>query len=60
MAGIISDSPSMKAPDVGSSSKLQTNVGSGSRPTRGSTTTPTSAPENQRTLDRDPPAGALK
>lgn len=48
----------VKAPPQ-SSSKLDTSVGSGSRP--GNTRFPidSSAPSNPRTLDRDPPGGWL-
>lgn len=48
----------VKAPSQ-SSAKMDTSVGSGSRP--GMTRMPieSSAPENPRMLDRDPPAGWL-
>jgi hypothetical protein len=51
-------SGTVKAPPQ-SSAKLNTSVGSGSRP--GTTRMPieSSAPSNARTLDRDPPAGWL-
>lgn len=51
-------SGSTKAPPQ-SSAKMDTSVGSGSRP--GSVRYPidSSAPSNPHTLDRDPPAGAL-
>lgn len=50
--GIISPSPSMKAPDAGTSASQNTSVGSGSRPTASKYKTDTSAPENPRTLGR--------
>jgi hypothetical protein len=57
--GIISKSPTMTPTNTGSSKPQNTAVGSGSRPTAGKTMTPTSAPENAKTLGRDP-GGALK
>jgi hypothetical protein len=59
MAGILGNSPAMKSTDVGTSMPQKTAVGSGSRPTEGKTTTPTSAPEQPHTLGRDV-AGSLK
>jgi hypothetical protein len=53
-----SDKGAMKAPSQ-SSAKLNTSVGSGSRPGTSRHTIDTSAPMNPRTLDRDPPSGAL-
>jgi len=43
-----------------SSSVIKPGTGSGHGVKGGSTKTPTSAPGNQRTLDRNPPKGALK
>jgi len=54
---MISKSPTLKAPPQ-SSSKMSTNVGSGSRPTTSRFPIKTSAPENPRTLGRETP-GAL-
>lgn len=53
-----SDSGAMKAP-AQSSSKLNTSVGSGSRPGNSKVMIDTSAPKDARTLDRRPPSGAL-
>lgn len=49
----------VKAP-AQSSSKLDTSVGSGSRPGHTSMPIESSAPSNPHTLDRNPPPGALK
>lgn len=55
---IIKNSPSM--PQMkGSSMPQNTAVGSGSRPTMSKTETMTSAPDNAKTLGRDP-GGSLK
>lgn len=58
-----SDSGGMKAPKQ-SSSKLDTSVGSGSRPGNSKFMIPTSSPMNARTLDRAPfgsePLGGTK
>ena len=43
-----------------SSSVIKPGTGSGSRPMGGSTKTPTSAPMDTKTLDRNPPKGSLK
>ena len=60
MSGILGNSPAMKHPQTGGDSMPQkTAVGSGSRPTEGKTTTPTSAPMEPKTLGRDTP-GSLK
>lgn len=56
--GIISDSPTMKAPK-GTSAPQNTSVGGGSRPTSSKIKTDTSAPDNAMTLGRAPP-GYLK
>lgn len=56
--GIISKSPAMPQ-EKGTSSPQNTSVGSGSRPTPSTFKTKTSAPENPRTLGRDP-GGSLK
>lgn len=56
--GIISDSPTMKAPKQ-SSAAQNTSVGSGSRPTASSIKIPTSAPSEPATLGRAT-KGALK
>ena len=53
-----SDSGGMKAP-AQSSSKLNTSVGSGSRPGTSKFMIPTSHPMDPYTLDRDPPKGWL-
>ena len=55
---IISKSPTIAHPK-GSSSKLSTNVGSGSRPTASKIKIATSAPESPQTLGRAT-SGALK
>ena len=52
------DTPTMKAPGQ-SSAKLNTSVGSGSRPGTSRFPIMTSSPMNARTLDRDPPKGWL-
>lgn len=54
--GIISDSPTMKAPKQ-TSAPQNTAVGGGSRPTASKMEIPTSAPSNGATLDRTPPKG---
>lgn len=54
--GIISDSPTMKAPKQ-TSAQQNTSVGGGSRPTASKIKTETSAPSNAATLDRTPPSG---
>lgn len=56
--GIISDSPTIKAPKQTSAAQ-NTSVGSGSRPTASSVKINTSAPSDPQTLGRAP-AGALK
>ena len=56
---MLGKSPSLKAPEVGTSTPQKTAVGSGSRPTDGKTTTPSSAPMDPKTLGRDV-AGSLK
>lgn len=56
--GIISDSPTLKAPKE-TSAPQNTAVGSGSRPTPSKMKTETSAPTEPYTLGRAP-AGALK
>ena len=55
---IISKSPTMMEPK-GSSAPQNTSVGSGSRPTSSKMPIMTSAPDNAKTLGRDP-GGALK
>lgn len=50
---------SVKAP-AQSSNKLNTSVGSGSRPGTVKMPIESSAPSDPHTLDRKPPAGALK
>lgn len=52
------DSGAMKAP-AQSSSKLNTSVGSGSRPGNSKMEIPTSHAKDAHTLDRNPPAGWL-
>ena len=60
MSGILGNSPTLKNSQTGGDSMPQkTAVGSGSRPTNGKTTTPTSAPMEPKTLGRDV-AGSLK
>lgn len=56
--GIISNSPSMPQPK-GTSAAQGTAVGSGSRPTKSSKPIMSSAPDNAKTLGRDP-GGSLK
>lgn len=56
--GIISDSPSIKAPKQ-TSADQNTSVGSGSRPTPSENKTPSSAPSDPETLGRATP-GYLK
>lgn len=56
--GIISDSPTLKAPKQTSAAQ-NTSVGSGSRPTASSVKIPTSAPDDPQTLGRAP-SGYLK
>lgn len=59
MAGPLgTDTPTMKHPPQ-SSSKLNTNVGSGSRPGSSKFPIATSSPSDAYTLDRDPPKGYL-
>ena len=61
MAGALGTPP--KGSDKGdmrSSAPQSTAVGSGSRPGAAKVPIMTSAPADQRTLDRDPPAGWLK
>ena len=53
-----SDTPTMKHPPQ-SSSKLNTSVGSGSRPGTSRFPIETSSPMDAHTLDRDPPKGWL-
>lgn len=52
-------SGTVKAPPQ-SSAKMDTSVGGGSRPGSVRYPTESSAPSNPHTLDRNPPAGALK
>ena len=52
------DTSTMKAP-AQSSSKLNTSVGSGSRPGTSKFPIPTSSPTDAYMLDRDPPKGWL-
>lgn len=52
------DTSTMKAPSQ-SSSKLNTSVGSGSRPGMSRMPIATSSPIDAYTLDRNPPSGAL-
>lgn len=52
--GILSKSPSMPQ-EKGSSAKQNTEVGSGSRPTKSMYPLPTSAPTEPHTLGRSPP-----
>lgn len=58
MSKIFSDSPAMPQ-EKGSSMSQGTSTGSGSRPTKGMTMTPSSAPTDPHGLGRKP-AGALK
>lgn len=53
-----SDTPTMKHP-AQSSSKLNTSVGSGSRPGMSRMPIETSSPKDAYMLDRDPPRGWL-
>lgn len=53
-----SDTPTMRAPGQ-SSAKLNTSVGSGSRPGTSKMKIETSSPMDAYTLDRNPPSGAL-
>jgi hypothetical protein len=61
MAGPLGSDPkgTVDAP-AQSSAKLDTSVGSGSRPGGSKFKIDSSAPANPRTLDRDPPSGWLK
>lgn len=61
MAGPLGTNPAgtVKAPSQ-SSAKLDTSVGSGSRPGSSRFPIDSSAPSNPHTLDRSPPSGALK
>jgi hypothetical protein len=52
------DTPTMKAPSQ-SSAKLNTSVGSGSRPGTSRFPIETSSPKDPYMLDRDPPKGWL-
>ncbi len=56
---IISDSPTLKPMDKGTSRPQDTSVGSGSRPTPSQIKIPTSAPSEPHDLGRAPP-GWLK
>lgn len=59
MAGPLgTDTTTMKAPSQ-SSAKLNTSVGSGSRPGSSKFPIDTSSPMDAYTLDRNPPSGAL-
>ena len=62
MAGALGTKPagSMGTGDTRSSKAQNTAVGSGSRPGAASVPIATTAPSDQRTMDRKPPAGYLK